>query len=83
MGNKAHPTLVPANVCVIYRGQMAKRRLEPTQNNDMITFARRDPEDIRESINTHAFRVLEFLNNSTLVSAACLLPGFCLGKSEA
>ena len=67
VGNKEHPTLVPANVCNIFPGQMAKKRLDSTQTNDMITHARRDPEQIRTTINNDAFRVLGFKNNSTLV----------------
>lgn len=68
MGNKKFPTFVPAEVCEIFPGQMAKKRLDSTQNSDMMSHAKRDPEQIRMSIKQNAFKVLELENNSTLVS---------------
>lgn len=68
MGNQKHPTFVPAEACEIYPGQMAKKRLDSLQNNDMINHARRDPGKMKTSIETDAFKVLELENNSTLVS---------------
>ena len=68
MGDKDRPTLVPPHVCNIIPGQMAKRKLDPIQTDDMIKGAVREPEETRHSINTDAFRVLGLKDNSTLVS---------------
>lgn len=68
MGNKDHPTYVPAEVCEIFPGQMAKKKLDSTQNSDMMKHARRDPGQIKWSIEHNAFDVLKLTNNPTLVS---------------
>ena len=68
VGNREYPTFVPALVCEICAGQMAKKKLDRTQTNAMINNARCDPNQIMRSINMHAFRVLELSNNRTLVS---------------
>ena len=60
VGDKEHLTLVPANVCKILSGWMAKKRLDSNQKIDMIKYARRNPEQIRTSINGDAYRVLGF-----------------------
>ena len=70
MGNEDHPTFLPPHVCQIISGQMAKRKLDPTQSSDMIKSAIRRPEETRNSINVDAFRILGLNNNSTLVRSS-------------
>ena len=74
MGDKDRPIFVPPYVLSIVPGQMAKKRLDSTQTADMIDFARRQPEEIRQSINDKAFDVLSLKDNDTLVSAIHLWP---------
>ena len=53
---------------------MAKKRLDSTQTIDMINFARRKPEEIRQSIKDGAFELLSLKDNDTLVSAIHIRP---------
>ena len=53
---------------------MAKKRLDSTQTADMINSARRQPEEIRQSIEDKAFELLSLKDNDTLVSAIHIWP---------
>ena len=53
---------------------MARKRLDSSQTLDMIDSARRQPEEIRRSIDNKAFGVLGLKENATLVSAVNLWP---------
>ena len=81
MGNKYKPILVPTNVCRVFPGQMAKKKLDSTQIQDMIENARRDPEPIRTSIIDDAFGVLGLEKNPTLVSVGNLSLSIVKGRT--
>ncbi|KAF4626624.1 hypothetical protein G7Y89_g11532 [Cudoniella acicularis] len=63
IGNREHPSYLPAEVCVVQPGQTIKRRLSPEQTQAMITFACRKPWENGDSIVGDGRAVLG-LNNS-------------------
>ncbi|MCJ1386039.1 hypothetical protein MMC17_009164 [Xylographa soralifera] len=50
VGNKANPSYLPADVCVVLPGQPADAKLTPDQTANMITFAVRNPKANATSI---------------------------------
>jgi eukaryotic translation initiation factor 2C len=58
VGNREHPSYLPAEVCVVLPGQTIKRRLSPEQTQQMITFACRRPNENGTSIVTDGKAVL-------------------------
>ncbi|TVY49146.1 Protein argonaute 1B [Lachnellula occidentalis] len=58
VGNREHPSYLPAEVCVVLPGQTIKRRLSPDQTQQMITFACRRPYQNADSIVTDGKAVL-------------------------
>jgi len=58
VGNREHPSYLPAEVCVVLPGQTIKRRLSPDQTQQMITFACRKPNQNGDSIVTDGKAVL-------------------------
>ena len=50
VGNRDHPSFLPAEVCMVQPGQTIKRRLSPDQTQQMITFACRKPWENGNSI---------------------------------
>ena len=59
-------------MCKIVSGQMAEKKLDATQNEDILNGARRDPDDTKKSISQNAFEVLGLESNPTLVSDSYL-----------
>ncbi|KAL1893019.1 hypothetical protein Sste5346_006700 [Sporothrix stenoceras] len=45
VGNREHPTYLPAEVCVVLPGQPARAKLDPNQTQQMIRFAVRRPHE--------------------------------------
>lgn len=45
VGNKANPSYLPADVCMVLAGQPALAQLNPDQSEAMIYFAVRKPPD--------------------------------------
>jgi hypothetical protein len=58
VGNRDHPSYLPAEVMVCLPGQVMKRRLSPEQTAEMIKFACRAPWENAESIITDGKSVL-------------------------
>ncbi|TVY78441.1 Protein argonaute 1B [Lachnellula suecica] len=58
VGNREHPTYLPAEACLVLPGQTIKRRLSPDQTQEMITFACRKPNENGDSIIRDGKRVL-------------------------
>jgi hypothetical protein len=50
VGTLDRPSYLPAEVCEVLPGQVIKRRLSPSQTQEMITFACRKPWQNAESI---------------------------------
>ncbi|KAL3423771.1 RNA interference and gene silencing protein [Phlyctema vagabunda] len=65
VGNKEHPSYLPAEVCVVLQGQTIKRRLSPDQTKHIVDFAVRQPQLNAKSITEDAKLVLG-LNNPNL-----------------
>ncbi|KAF2800170.1 Piwi-domain-containing protein [Melanomma pulvis-pyrius CBS 109.77] len=51
------PKWIPAELCYVLPGQLAKRTLKPTQTREMIDFAARRPFNNAESIMTNGLKV--------------------------
>lgn len=45
VGNREHPTYLPAEVCVVLPGQPARAKLDPSQTQQLIRFAVRRPHE--------------------------------------
>jgi hypothetical protein len=58
VGNREHPSYLPAEVCVVLPGQTIKRRLSPDQTQNMIRQAVRKPFQNADSIITDGKDVL-------------------------
>ena len=58
VGNKANPSYLPADVCIVLPGQTADSKLSPDQTARMIEFAVRKPFDNARSIATDGTAVL-------------------------
>lgn len=56
-GDTKNPKWIPAELCTILPGQMAKRLLLGEQTSQMIRFAARSPADNADSIVNHGFNV--------------------------
>ncbi|KAH8668088.1 QDE2 protein [Tricladium varicosporioides] len=50
VGNREHPSYLPAEACLVQPGQTIKRRLSPDQTQQMIQFACRKPFENGDSI---------------------------------
>jgi len=64
VGNRDHPSFLPAEVCTVLPGQTIKRRLSPEQTQKMITFACRKPWENAESIINDGKAVLGLAQTS-------------------
>lgn len=64
VGNRDHPSYLPAEVCMILPGQTIKRRLSPDQTAQMITFACRRPWENANSIVSDGKAVLGLRSGS-------------------
>lgn len=58
VGNREHPSYLPAEVCVVSTGQTIRRRLSPEQTQNMIRQAVRKPDQNATSIITDGKNVL-------------------------
>ncbi|MCJ1435762.1 hypothetical protein MMC27_005137 [Xylographa pallens] len=69
VGNKANPSYLPADVCVVLPGQPADAKLTPDQTANMITFAVRTPKANATSIVGRGLAALGFdPQNATLAN---------------
>lgn len=60
-GSKENPKWIPAELCSVLPGQLAKRLLLGEQTREMITFAARRPFQNAESITTDGVKVTKLL----------------------
>ncbi|MCJ1392530.1 hypothetical protein MMC18_005398 [Xylographa bjoerkii] len=69
VGNKANPSYLPADVCMVLPGQPADAKLTPDQTANMITFAVRNPKANATSIVGRGLASLGFdPQNATLAN---------------
>ena len=70
VGNKANPSYLPADVCIVLPGQPADAKLTPDQTANMISFAVRNPKANATSIVGRGLASLGFdPQNATLVKS--------------
>lgn len=69
VGTSENPSYLPAEVCVVLPGQVIKRRLSPSQTQEMIKFACRAPWQNGDSTIADGKPTLGF-SNPLLVSLA-------------
>ncbi len=70
VGNAENPTYLPADVCVVLPGQVARAKLTGVQTSEMIKFAVRKPYQNAQSITSSGQRTLGLSSqNATLVSS--------------
>lgn len=50
VGNRANPTYLPPEVCIVVPGQSSRAKLTPSQTEQMIRFAVRKPSENLTSI---------------------------------
>lgn len=78
VGNREHPSYLPAEVCVALPGQTIKRRLSPDQTQKMISFACRRPYDNGNSIVSAGKTVLGLNAQANAMTARF---GLTIGQS--
>lgn len=84
VGNRANPSYLPAEVCVVEPGQPAGIKLAPNQTRNMLNFAVRGPAQNAQSIVTRGAQVLGLGPplNETLVSQFTLYCAVTDGETD-